>query len=230
MTRATDLDRSLPDALPESPFATFKAWYDEAHRLAAQPNPNAMVVATVDPEGDHPQPSARVVLCRGMDLERGYLVFFTNRRSQKGREAERDPRAAALFHWDHLELQVRVQGPVVESPADESDGYWHARRFKSKLAAWASDQSEPIDSRETLVKKYRAVCETFGVDPETHEPEKVIPRPSHWGGYRVWAERVELWCGSPIRFHDRAVWTRELTREPEGGFAASPWSSNRLQP
>jgi pyridoxamine 5'-phosphate oxidase len=230
MTRATDLDRSLPDTLPEDPFPTFRAWYDEAHTLAAQPNPNAMVVATVDPSSDPPQPSARVVLCRGMDLERGYLVFFTNRKSQKGREAEQDARAAILFHWDHMELQVRMQGPLVESPPAESDDYWHARRFRSKLAAWASDQSEPIDSRETLVRKYEAVCAQFGVDPQTHEPEKVIPRPPHWGGYRVWAERVELWCGSPIRFHDRALWTRSLTPKPGGEFDAGPWTATRLQP
>jgi pyridoxamine 5'-phosphate oxidase len=227
MTRATDLDRSLPDALPADPFPTFKAWYDEAHDLAAQPNPNAMTVATVQ-DG---QPSARVVLCRGMDLERGYLVFFTNRRSQKGREIDQPhARAAALFHWDHLELQVRMQGPVVESPPEESDSYWHARRFKSKLAAWASDQSEPVDRRETLIKKYEAVCAQFGVDPGTHEPEKVIPRPPHWGGYRIWADRVELWCGSPIRFHDRARWTRDLTVDPGGDVEAGPWAATRLQP
>jgi len=223
----TDLERSLPAPLPADPFPTFRAWHDEAHRLAAQPNPNAMVVATEDGG----QPSARVVLCRGIEPDPGFLVFFSNRTSQKGREIAATPRAALLFHWDHLDLQARVQGPVVESPAAESDDYWAKRRQGSKIAAWASDQSAPVASRDELVRRFHETCERFGVDPAEAEHTTVeIPRPPHWGGYRVYAERFELWCGSPIRFHDRGVWTRELAPAADGFFTPGPWATTRLQP
>lgn len=221
-----DPARDLPDPLPADPFPTLQAWYDEAHRLGAQPNPNAMTIATVD--GD--QPSARVVLCRGIDPNAGSFTFFTNRTSQKGRQLAGAPRAAALFHWDHLELQVRAEGPVVESDDAESDDYWAKRREASKIAAWASDQSCPVASRDDLRARLEEVCQRFGVDPDNPVPTSPVPRPPHWGGYRLHAERIELWAGSDARFHDRAQWARTLTPGAGARFDASPWTATRLQP
>jgi len=222
-----DPARDLPETLPDSPFPTLLTWYEEAHRLGAQPNPNAMVIATADADG---RPAARIVLCRGIDPDAGSFTFFTNRTSDKGKDLAANPQGGILFHWDHLELQVRAQGPVVESDDDESDDYWAKRRDASKIAAWASDQSAPVTSRDELQVRLREVCERFGVDPENPVPTSPIPRPPHWGGYRLHAERVELWAGSPARFHDRAAWTRTLIPRGEGRFDASAWSATRLQP
>lgn len=222
-----EIDRALPDVLPDSPFPLFQAWFDEAAALAAQPNPNAVTIATVA-QG---RPSARVVLCRGIETDPGFIVFFTNRRSRKGHEiTHHGARAAAVFHWDHLDLQVRIEGPVVESPEAESDNYFSRRRYASQLASWASDQSKPVASREALVERFKSVCARFGVDPDTLEPRVAVPRPPHWGGYRLWAESMELWAGSPVRFHDRARWTRTLTPEAPEAPAPGPWSATRLQP
>ncbi len=221
--------RTLPETLPESPFPLFQAWYDEAHELAAQPNPSAMCVATVDEQG---RPSSRMVLCRGIDTETGSVRFFTNRTSRKGQEiASSDPaRVALLMHWDHLDLQVRIEGIAIETTDAESDEYWASRRAASKAAAWASDQSAPIASRDELTQKLHSVCDRFDLDPDAPEKGDDLPRPPHWGGYRVHAERVELWAGSDARFHDRAAWTRTLTPTASGTFNAGPWTTTRLQP
>ena len=227
MSTPFDPARDLPEVLPDTPFPTILSWFDEAHRLGAQPNPNAMTIATADAAG---RPAARVVLCRGIDPDAGSFTFFTNRTSHKGRDLAANSQGGILFHWDHLELQVRAQGPVVESGDAESDNYWNKRRDASKIAAWASDQSAPVKSRDDLQTRLHAVCERFGVDPANPVPSSPIPRPAHWGGYRLHAERVELWAGSPARFHDRAVWTRTLTPRGEGAFEASGWTSTRLQP
>jgi pyridoxamine 5'-phosphate oxidase len=176
-----------------------------------------MSVATATPDG---RPSVRVVLCKHLIVDPGYVVFFTNYHSRKGSELDANPRAAAVLHWDAFGRQVRLEGCIVKSPADESDEYFASRALDSRIGAWASLQSQPLDSRKTLLKRVAAEAARFG----TH-----VPRPPHWGGYRLWPETVELWIEGPFRVHDRARWTR--TVEPQGdGCAAGPWSATRLFP
>lgn len=223
-----DLGRgeSLPDHLPKSPLPLFRAWFDEAQRRNLQPNPNAMTLASAGPDG---RPSARIVLCKAIHDD--CLVFYTNYHGRKGRELEANPWAAVLFHWDNFDRQIRIEGPVTRSPASESDAYFHSRRWESRLGAWASDQSEPIASREALINKVRRTAGELGVDMAAAvggQPIE-IDRPPHWGGFRLWFERVELWCGGIGRVHDRAVWTRTLKRDGDG-FAGGAWAATRLQP
>lgn len=229
---------TLPDALPESPWAIFRAWFDEAHAKKVTPNPNAFTLACLD-ESD--QLSARIVLCKkiidepasGQPGRGGAIVFYTNYESRKGRGLAKHPRAAAVFHWDTLEKQVRIEGPVVRSPAAESDAYFQTRGWENRLGAWASQQSRPVASREELLMQVAGAMEKLNLsvlDIMDKGDAMVIPRPPHWGGWRLWASRVELWLGGPGRVHDRAVWTRELRAASEFDFDAGPWSSTRLQP
>jgi pyridoxamine 5'-phosphate oxidase len=218
-------DDSLPEPLPSSPIDLFVTWFDEARQRRAQPNPDAMVLATADVEG---RPSARVVLCKKIVSEPGYIVFFTNFDSRKGRELSRAPRAAAVFHWDALHRQVRIEGPVVRSPAAESDEYFASRALDSRVGAWASRQSEPLASRAALAAQVRAVATRFGVT--RGETNGLVPRPPHWGGYRIWIENIELWMEGANRIHDRALWSRDLHRARDDCFSASEWRSTRLNP
>lgn len=222
---AFDLREELPTPLPDSPMPLVAQWLEAATTRQVQPNPNAMTLATIDPDG---RPSARVVLAKNLDVGLGTVTFHTNRLSRKGRALTAHPRAALVFHWDALDRQIRIEGPVTFATDAESDAYFATRRTASRIGAWASDQSQPIASREALLKKVSDAVAKFGVDLD--DPEAIqIPRPPHWGGYRVWAESVELWIGSPVRIHDRARWDRTLT--PEGnGFQASTWRAMRLQP
>ena len=209
---------SLPSRLPEDPFPLFEEWYRSALEQKVQPNPDAMVVATSS--GDA-QPSARVVLCRKLIATPGYVVFFTNYESRKGRELEQNPRAAAVLHWDTLGRQVRLEGRVVRSPDAESDDYFAGRALDSRIGAWASLQSQPLDSRATLLKRVAAAAARYGTS---------VPRPPHWGGYRLWPEAVELWVEGRFRVHDRARWTRALAPSGANEFETGPWTSTRLFP
>jgi pyridoxamine 5'-phosphate oxidase len=206
-------------------------WLEDAWERRQQPNPNSMVLATTSADG---HPAARVVLCKGLVEEPGYLVFYTNYESRKGAELAACPRAAAVMHWDYLQRQVRITGPVTRSPPAESDAYFASRPWPSRIAAWASEQSRPIASRAELVAAVAAAAERLGApNPATPPPEGAdfsIPRPAHWGGYRLWAEEVELWQEGKSRIHDRFSWTRELAPGGPQGFAAGPWSVARLQP
>jgi pyridoxamine 5'-phosphate oxidase len=207
----------LPSRLPDDPMPLFAQWFDGAREAKAQPNPDSMALATVGGDG---RPSVRIVLCKKLVPQPGYAVFFTNYRSRKGSELAAFPRAAAVFHWDPHGRQVRIEGPVVRSPDDESDEYFASRALDSRIGAWASEQSQPLDSRTTLLKRVAMEAARFG-------PQ--VPRPPHWGGYRLWPESVELWIEGPFRVHDRARWTRTL--EPEGaGYAPGPWTATRLYP
>ena len=222
----------LPDPLPSEPLVVLSQWMAESWQQRLQPNPNAMILATSDPDG---RPAARVVLCKEIAAKPGYLVFFTNYLSRKGRQLERNPRAAAVIHWDALHRQVRVEGPVLQAPAADSDAYFASRPWSSRVGAWASAQSEPVDSREALLESVAAAAERFGTPlpgkPGTEgELDIVIPRPPHWGGYHLWAECVELWVEGEARVHDRARWTRKLTEQSNGYFETGPWTATRLQP
>jgi len=222
----------LPEPLPSEPLVIVNRWLAEAWQHRHQPNPNSLVLATSDRAG---RPSARVVLCKEIVPQPGYLVFYTNYRSQKGRQLAENPSAAAVMHWDALHRQVRIEGPVAQAPAADSDAYFASRPWQSQIAAWASAQSEPVASRAALEEAVAAAAERFGAPPPRHpgadiDPRIVIPRPPDWGGYRLWAEAIELWVEGEGRVHDRARWTRALTARPDGLFEAGPWAAARLQP
>jgi pyridoxamine 5'-phosphate oxidase len=220
----------LPDPLPAEPLELAASWLAEATRNKVQPNANAMVLATSDASG---QPSARVVLCKEIRPQPGYLVFYSNYQSHKGRELRENPRAAIVMYWDTWHRQVRVEGRIDPLPAAESDAYFASRNWQSRLGAWASQQSEPIASRAELVGKVAKTALRLALpvpaDEQQRDPGLHIARPPHWGGYRLWAEAVELWVEGSARIHDRGRWQRKLTARPEG-FEAGPWSATRLQP
>jgi pyridoxamine 5'-phosphate oxidase len=223
---------TLPDPLPGNPLETAAQWLGQALQEAAQPNPNAMVLATVDARG---HPSARVVLCKNIAAEPGYIDFYTNYRSRKGRELSANPRAAVVFHWDHRHRQVRAEGRVEPLSDAENDAYFKTRAWQSRLGAWASEQSQPVASRQALKQAVAATARRFGIPydgPGTPEPRDAlvdVPRPSTWGGFRLHTDAVELWVEGEYRIHDRARWTRSLA-DSNAAVGASPWSVTRLQP
>lgn len=217
-------DELLPEPLPADPLPMFATWFSDARARNVQPNPDAMVVATV---GENSAPSARVVLCKRLVADQGFIVFFTNYDSRKGRELASHPRAAAVFHWDTMHRQVRLEGPIVLSPAPESDQYFASRAFESRVGAWASVQSEPLASRAALVEQVQSVRERLGLLQTT---EGNVPRPPHWGGIRLWIDTIELWAEGAGRIHDRGRWQRTLTKKDEFSFSAGPWTGTRLNP
>jgi pyridoxamine 5'-phosphate oxidase len=208
----------LPEPLPREPFTLFGDWFDLAQQSRLQPNPNAMVLATTDAQ-NHPE--ARVVLCKRWSADPGYLVFFTNYQSHKGEQLQHTPHAAVVFHWDGLQRQARMSGPVVKSPDLESDEYFATRPLSSRIGAWASQQSQPLASRAALAAQVKAAEDRFGDQ---------VPRPPHWGGWRLWPVTVELWIEGPGRVHDRAVWTRTVKPRDAFSFDCSAWSMTRLNP
>ena len=194
------------DASSADPRQQFSQWLDEA--IAAQvPEPNAMTLATV---GSDLRPSTRVVLIKGLD-ERG-IVWFTNYDSRKGRELAGNPHAALQFHWVELERVVRIEGRVEKISDEESDAYFHSRPLDSRIGAWASPQSEVISSRGVLVANAAKFGAQFLLQP---------PRPPHWGGYRLLADRWEFWQGRRSRLHDRLRYSQQ---------AGGDWLRERLAP
>ena len=183
------------DAPPADPVPVFERWFAEAQKLPT-PNPNAMTLATIDPDG---APSARIVLLRGFSREGAR--FFTNRNSRKGRALAANARAALLFHWDLLDRQVRIEGRVSLATDAESDDYFAQRPVDSRVNAWASDQSEPVTNREELERRAAELTARFA--------NREVPRPPHWGGYRVSLDKIEFWQGDKYRLHDRIVYTRQ---------------------
>ncbi|MGE0024254.1 MAG: pyridoxamine 5'-phosphate oxidase [Hyphomicrobium sp.] len=197
----------------DEPFALIAAWLIEA--TASEPNdPTAMALATVDADG---LPNVRMVLLKGIDESdhpaRGF-VFYTNLESVKGRELEASGKVALLLHWKSLQRQVRVRGLVSPVTGEEADQYFATRPRLSRIGAWASDQSRPLESRlafEARIAKYTA---KFGLGD--------IPRPAHWSGFRVAPLEIELWHNRPFRLHDRVVFRR--------ADVASGWTKTRLYP
>ena len=182
------------DASSADPRQLFSQWLDEA--IAAKvPEPNAMTLATV---GSDLRPSTRVVLIKGLD-ERG-IVWFTNYDSRKGRQLAGNPYAALQFHWVELERVVRVEGRVEKISDEESDAYFHSRPLDSRIGAWASPQSEVISGRGVLVANAAKYGAKFLLQP---------PRPPHWGGYRLTADRWEFWQGRRSRLHDRLRYAQQ---------------------
>jgi pyridoxamine 5'-phosphate oxidase len=227
MTLFNDL---LPDPLPGEPFSLAHRWLQEAWAARQQPNPNAMVLATADAEG---RPSARVVLCKDMVADPGFITFFTNYESRKGRELAANARAAVVMHWDHVHRQVRIEGAIVRAPDADSDAYFKSRAWQRRIGAWASQQSAPLAERTDLFRAIRATAARFGTPEPGPEYDATrdydVPRPPFWGGYRLWADAVELWVEGESRYHERARWTRNLN--PRGdGFDCTAWRATRLQP
>jgi pyridoxamine 5'-phosphate oxidase len=228
----THWTETLPDPLPANPLVVAAEWLEQARVDAAQPNPNSMVLATVDGRG---YPSARVVLCKEINTQAEFILFYTNYQSRKGLELQSNGRAAVVFHWDHRHRQVRVEGRVEVLSVAENDAYFRTRAWQSRLGAWASEQSQPVESRQALERSVAAMARRFGIPyegPGSPEPGNMtvdVPRPSNWGGFRLYADAVELWVEGEFRIHDRARWTRSVPAQPDAASRA-PWSVTRLQP
>lgn len=208
LRKSYEQDELVEASAATDPLRQFEKWLQQALD-AKLPEPNAMTLATVGPDG---RPSTRVVLIKGCDA-RG-LVWFTNYQSRKGHELSADPHAALQFHWVELERVVRVEGRVSQVDADESDAYYASRPLDSRIGAWASPQSEVIASRQALEQRFASARQDHGTDPA---------RPPHWGGYRLEAERWEFWQGRQSRLHDRLRYRRDPT-SPSG------WLRERLAP
>ena len=207
--RSDHPDRELTDGDLDSaadPVALFSAWLREAEK--SEPNdPTAMALATADADG---LPNVRMVLLKGYGVE-GF-TFFTNILSAKGREIAANPQAALCFHWKSLRRQVRIRGAVRPVSADEADAYFDSRPRMSRIGAWASRQSEPLESRFALEKAVARETARF--------PVGAIPRPESWSGYRVEPATIEFWRDGAFRLHDRVLFRRE----------AEGWSRRRLYP
>ena len=188
------------------PTVQFADWFRQAME-AGIPEANAMSVATVGADG---RPSSRILLIK--EFNQDGFTWFTNYRSRKGRDLEAHPYAALLFHWVELERQVRVEGRVEKLAPEQSDAYFHSRPLNSRLGALASDQSEPVASREMLEQRFAQAAQSHGDQPA---------RPEHWGGYRLIPDRIEFWQGRPSRLHDRILYTRQQD---------GAWRRERLQP
>lgn len=192
----------------QDPIALFQSWLKEAEE--SEPNdPNAVALATANAEG---QPSVRMVLLKGMDA-RGF-VFYTNLESNKGSDLAENPKASMLFHWKSLRRQVRVEGSVVPVSDEQADEYYNSRDRQSRIGAWASQQSRPLESRFALEKSVAKFGTKYAIG--------AIPRPDFWSGFRIVPDRIEFWKDGAFRLHDRHVFTRD---SPE-----SQWQCQRLYP
>jgi pyridoxamine 5'-phosphate oxidase len=194
------------DIVDQDPFRQFTEWWIEATRAEID-EVNAMTLSTVSEGG---RPAARIVLLKGYD-ENGF-VFFTNYESRKGLDLKLNPYASLLFFWKELERQVRIDGPCEKVPDAESDEYFYSRPEGSRIGAWASPQSQVISSRDVLDQNI--------IELENRFQGKAVPRPPHWGGYRVRPDQMEFWQGRPSRLHDRILYTRET----------AGWKIDRLAP
>ena len=193
--------------MAHDPIALFDAWYAEAKAVEVN-DPDAMSVATASADG---MPSVRMVLLKGYSAE-GF-TFYTNADSRKGEELAANPKAALLFHWKSLRRQVRIEGTVEEVSAEEADAYFATRGRDSQIGAWASDQSRPLDRRETFESRYEEVRARFdGMD---------VPRPPRWTGFRVSPMHVEFWTDRAHRLHERRLFWRE---------AGGGWQEGLLYP
>ncbi len=191
------------------PFDSFAAWFKEAE--ASEPNdPNAMAVASVGADG---MPSVRMVLLKGWD--RDGFVFYTNYDSRKGVQLQGQPKAALLFHWKSLRRQVRVEGLVEPTTAEEADAYFATRPRGSQIGAWASQQSRPLESRFALEKQVALYAAKFTIGK--------VPRPDNWSGFRVKPTLFEFWRDMPFRLHDRTLFTRATSAE-------TAWKTEKLYP
>ncbi|MEM6407222.1 MAG: pyridoxamine 5'-phosphate oxidase [Pseudomonadota bacterium] len=191
----------------ENPFDIARDWLSAAEQ--SEPNdPNAIALATADPEG---MPNVRMVLLK--EIEDDAFVFYTNYEGKKAQEIEASGKAAFVMHWKTLGRQIRVRGTVTREDGEKADAYYASRSLKSRLGAWASDQSRPLSSRASLMTKVAKVTATKGTNPS---------RPPHWGGYRITPVEMEFWADGEFRLHDRFRWERDKN--------ADSWTITRLNP
>lgn len=191
----------------DNPFEIARRWLSEAEKTEVN-DPNAIALSTVDPDG---LPNSRIVLLK--EIRDDAFVFFTNYRSQKGQELESAGKAAFVMHWKSLRRQIRVRGRVQRETPENSDAYYASRNLQSRLGAWASRQSEPLESRAALMKRVAQVTTEHGVSPA---------RPPFWGGYRIVPQEVEFWADGAFRLHDRFRWVYNSE--------LSKWQIDRLYP
>lgn len=191
----------------DDPFDIARRWLAEAEQAEIN-DPNAIALSTVDENG---MPNARMVLLK--EIEDAAFVFYTNYESTKAREIESTGKAAFVMHWKSLRRQIRVRGLVTREEGPKADAYYASRSLKSRLGAWASRQSRPLDSRASLMAKVARITAQKGTNPE---------RPSFWGGYRITPIEIEFWADGAFRLHDRFVWRRD---GPD-----APWEVTRLNP
>jgi pyridoxamine 5'-phosphate oxidase len=210
MERQRSEGKTVPADMADAdePLQLFGKWFEEA-KLAEPNDPNAMSLATVDENG---MPNVRMVLLKDYD-DRGF-VFYTNYESQKGLELLRNPKAALGFHWKSLRRQVRLRGTVEQVDTPEADEYFSTRPRESRIGAWASKQSRPLESRFALEKAVAKFAARYAIGE--------VPRPAYWSGFRIVPLVMEFWHDRPFRLHDRLVFTRSNRNEP--------WSSARLYP
>jgi len=196
----------------DEPLRLFAAWLEEASKTEPS-DPNAMAVATVDADGN---PNVRMVLLKGYD-EQGF-VFYTNTESPKGRELDDSQYAALLFHWKSKSRQVRLRGPVTRVSAAEADAYFASRSKLSQIGAWASKQSEPLESRLAFEKAVALYTAKYAIGQ--------VPRPPHWSGYRILPMSIEFWEDRPFRLHERISFNRATASVSQN----QPWTKTRLYP
>ncbi|MDA1028759.1 MAG: pyridoxamine 5'-phosphate oxidase [Bacteroidetes bacterium] len=206
-TSGKGITLGLPDSVEGSdPIDLFDSWYADAQKSGLY-LPESMTVATCSTEG---RPSARTVFLKSVDAS-GF-VFFTNYGSRKASELDTNPFASLLFHWPILQRQVRIEGPVKRVSREESEAYFHSRVRGSQIGAWASDQSQRLSSRAELQGRFD--------EYEAKFKDAAVPLPEHWGGFRVFPERMEFWQGRPFRLHDRLIFER----------TGDEWKTHRLSP
>jgi len=214
--------------MTQNPLLLLQSWLNEAMELDLQPNPDTMAIATSNSQG---LPNVRMVLCKEINTEEGYLVFYTNYNSVKSLEIKENPKCSALFHWDKLGYQIRIRGEMLQSPDEENDTYFASRHLGSQVGAWASNQSNPVEDREALDDQFKKILDRFNLTSESiTRNEQKIARPPNWGGYRLWIEEIEFWLNQKDRLHDRLHFKRALTISSEGIETEKKWTVKRLQP
>ncbi len=220
--------KMLSQSMTQNPLLLLQSWLNEAMELDLQPNPDTMAIATSNSQG---LPNVRMVLCKEINTEEGYVVFYTNYNSVKSMEIKENPKCSALFHWDKLGYQIRIRGEILQSPDEENDAYFASRHLGSQVGAWASNQSDPVVDRQALDDQFRKILDRFNLTNESiTRNEQKIPRPPHWGGYRLWIEEIEFWLNQKDRLHDRLHFRRVLTISSEGIETEKKWAVKRLQP
>ena len=218
----------LSQSMTQNPLLLLQSWLNEAMELDLQPNPDTMAIATSNSQG---LPNVRMVLCKEINTEEGYVVFYTNYNSVKSLEIKENPKCSALFHWDKLGYQIRIRGEILQSPDEENDTYFASRHLGSQVGAWASNQSNPVEDREALDDQFKKILDRFNLTSESiTRNEQKIPRPPNWGGYRLWIEEIEFWLNQKDRLHDRMHFRRALTISSKGIETEKKWTVKRLQP